>query len=167
MAARVKITGLDKAGKDLKKKILDAVEESNFQDRLAKDVAAKVRRDGIEPDLAPSTIAYREKIVSKKGPGYAAGRSSLTLSGQLLGALTSVFDRAKSSFQFGVKDAIHKQYRYKTKKGKITKHGGTSRLVDIFEGLMKDRDITKVFEDEAFRKQEERRLVAAIKRYFK
>lgn len=164
---KVKITGLAKDIKGLEKRILDSVERSNFSKRLAKDVAAKVRKDGIKPDLAPSTVRFRGQITSKKGAGYAAGKSSLTLSGQLLANLTSIFQKKSKSFFFGVKSGVHKPYSYKSKKGKITKIGGKATLIDIFDGLSKNRPVTKVFEDTDWKRGIERKLVAAIKRFLK
>lgn len=164
---RVRITGLEKDFKGLKKRILDAVDDSGFEKPLANEVRAKVRKDGIKPNLAQSTIDYRGRIQSKKGPGFQAGKSSLTLSGQLLGALFSVFRKNKAQFDFDVKDATHKPYTYKKKNGKTSKHGGKSKLSEIFNGLMKDRPITNVFDDLDFKRKIERRLVSAIKRFIK
>lgn len=163
----VKITGLNRGVKDLKKKILDSVERSGFDKRLAKDVAAEVRKNGIGPELESSTKTFRGKVVSKKGAGYVKDKSSLTLSGELLANLTGIFQRKAVGFFFGVKEGVHKPYRYKNKKGKVTKVGGKAQLIDIFDGLSKARPVTKVFENDDFRRGIERKLVAAIKRFFK
>ena len=163
---KVRVTGLDKAQKDLKAKIVDSIKRSNFNERLEKDVRAKVRKDGIGPALEESTKRFRNRVVSKKGPGYFVGKSSLTLSGQLLSSLRSYFNDKKLNFGFFVKTGTHKPYRVQGKK-KTYKTGGGSRLKDIFEGLSKMRPVTKVFEDSEFKRATERKLVAAIKRFFK
>lgn len=173
---RIKITGLDKDIKNLKKRVVDSVERSNFDDILARDVAAKVRKDGIQgPPLKRSTIDFRSRVESRKGPNFTAGKSSLTLSGQLLGSLKSVFQKSRAAFFFGVSNGIHKPYRVKRKRvpksgpnrnKKTYETGGKSQLIDIFTALMRDRPITNVFNDRDFKRKTERKLVAAIKRFF-
>lgn len=165
--AKVKLTGLNRASKDLKNRIVAAIDRSNFDVTLPKDIAAEIRKNGIDPGLESKTIEYRGKIVSRKGPGYAQAKSSLTLSGQLLGALRSTFNKATLIFKMGVEDGVHKPYKYKKKNGKTSKHGGKAKLSDIFEGLSEDRPVTRVLDDDSFRLRMERKLVASIKRFFK
>jgi hypothetical protein len=161
-----KLKGLDKDIDKLRIDILNSIERSKFNERLAKDVAAEIRKNGIEPELETPTKQFRNRVVSRKGPGYFVGKSSLTLSGQLLGALRSFFNRKKSRFGFFVQTGIHKDYRVKGKK-KIYKTGGGTKLKDIFEGVSKLRPVTKVFDRPEFKAKTERKLVAAIKRYFR
>lgn len=165
--SRVKITGLDDEVKSLRKKILTAVDKSGFQKNLAVETIAKVRKDGIAPGLESKTIEQRRRVTSKKGPGFQAGKSSLTLSGQLLGAVVAVFDRAKGIFTFEIgNDTAHKPYRTKSKRKKKGSVSG-SRLSDILEGVSEKRPLTKVFDNREFRAKIERKLVSAIKRFFK
>src|SRR6056297_2118315 len=142
---RVKITGLNKETENLENRILKSIAASNFNDRLAKDVRAKIRKDGISPGLTTPTKQFRNRVVSKKGPGYFVGKSSLTLSGQLLGALRSFFNPKKRLFGFFVKTGKHKPYRVQGRK-KVYRTGGGSRLKDIFEGASKLRPVTRVFD---------------------
>lgn len=169
--ARVKITGLDKDIKGLRVRILDAVDRSGFDKNLAKEVALEIRENGIKPDLKPSTVDVRRRVSSKKGRGFAPDKSSLTLSGQLLNNLTSIFQKNFSAFYFGVNNGIHKGYTVKKKnqkgKKKTYKTGGGSQLIEIFAALMKDRPVTKAFDNKQFKERIERRLVSAIKRFFK
>lgn len=164
---RVKITGLDKEIGSLRKRILDAVDDSGFEKNLNTEIRAKVRKDGIDPGLANSTIDFRRKVTSKKGPNFSPGRSNLTISGQLLGAMTTLFNKKFSAFFIGVKGAAHKPYKYRGRNGKIRETSGGQALIDIWNGLMKDRPVTKVFEDDSFKRSIERRLVSAIKRFIK
>lgn len=165
---RVRITGLDKEIKNIRERIFTAVKDSDFEKPLAREVRAKIRKDGIDPDLAPSTKRFRSKVVSRKGPNFQPGKSSLTLSGQLLGAMYSIFQttRSRAFFAFGVKNDAHKPYRVQGKK-KIYKTSATTALIDIWNGLMRDRPVTKVFDDREFKVKIERRLVSAIKRFIK
>lgn len=163
---KVKITGIDKDIKNLRKRVFDAVVESKFENVLAREARAKIRKDGIGPDLEDSTKRFRNRVVSRKGPGYFVGKSSLTLSGQLLGALRSFFNPRKGFFGFFVQTGTHKPYRVQGRK-KIYKTGGNAKLKDIFEGVTKKRPITKIFDDGEFKSRIERRLVSAIKRFIK
>lgn len=164
---KVKITGLDKEIGTLRKRILDAVDDSGFEKALNTEIRAKVRKDGIEPGLANSTINFRSKVTSKKGPNFSPGRSSLTLSGQLLGAMVTIFNKKVGEFLITVKLERHRPYKYRGRNGKVRETKGGQALIDIWDGLMKDRPVTKVFEDDSFKLRMERRLVSAIKRFFK
>lgn len=164
---KVKIIGLSKEVSSLRSRILDAVDASGFEKNLNTEIRAKARKDGIEPVLANSTIDFRRKVTSKKGPNFSPGRSNLTISGQLLGAMTTLFNKKFAAFFIGVKGAAHKPYKYRGRNGKIRETSGGQALIDIWEGLMKDRPVTKVFDDSSFKLRMERRLVSAIKRFFK
>ena len=164
---KVKITGLDKEIGTLRKRIVDAVDDSGFEKALNTEIRAKVRKDGIEPGLADSTIDFRRRVTSKKGPNFSPGRSSLTLSGQLLGAMVTIFNKKVGEFLITVKLERHRPYKYRGKNGKVRETKGGQALIDIWDGLMKDRPVTKVFEDDSFKLRMERRLVSAIKRFFK
>lgn len=166
---KVKITGLDGELKTLRKRIFKAVEDSGFEKSLAKATIAEVRKVGIDPELEEKTVEFRKRVISKKGPGFSPSKSSLTLSGQLLGAVVSIFDKADGIFTFKIgKDVSHKPY--KTKSSRKRKKKTSSRLTylsDILEGVSKDRPLTKVFDTRDFRATIERKLVSAIKRFFK
>lgn len=164
---KVKITGLDKEIGTLRKRILEAVDDSGFEKALNTEIRAKVRKDGIEPGLANSTIDFRRKVTSKKGPNFSPGRSNLTISGQLLGAMVTLFNKKVGEFLITVKLERHRPYKYRGRNGKIRETSGGQALIDIWDGLMKDRPVTKVFEDDSFKRSMERRLVSAIKRFFK
>jgi hypothetical protein len=78
----------------------------------------------------------------------------------------SIFNKARSSSYFGVKNDSHKGYRVKGKK-KTYRTSSTTQLIDIWDALMKDRPVTKVFDDGNFKAKIEKRLVSAIKRFIK
>lgn len=136
MATKVKLTGLRKDVKGLKVQILNAIDRSNFAKSLNTTIRARIRKVGIYPGLSEKTIDFRKRVVSGKGPKFRADKSSLTLSGQLLGAMITTFKKGrvsffrneKSEFIFDVEDKPRRPYKVENKIKKANSFSLKSRL---------------------------------------
>lgn len=148
---KVKITGLKKDSRRLRNQILQAVDDSNFAKSLNTALRARIRKSGIAPALSPRTREFRSRVSSRKGPGFSPYKSSLTLSGQLLGAMITIFKKGKagffrttkSEFIFDVKDQNHRGYKIQRKLKKADSFSLSSPLANPRSKTRFKRELSK------------------------
>lgn len=160
--SRVKITGLDKAARQAKLKIGQAIKASSFEADMRSQIIEEIRENGIEPGLKASTIKARKRMALKNSThkDYRAEDSNLTFTGQLLDGLKVKFLTARLSF---IVDSLKTKHRkYKPNKGK------TPTLRQIFEYQSKmGRDIGLIFNRKSFVDKLTKTLQTAIKTFYR
>lgn len=160
--AKVRVTGLDDLRKRTVTEIGRAIKASNFQETLVQDIVEEVRKSGVEPRLSKATIRQREYLAKHNSthPSFVAGKSNLTLTGQLLNSLKAKYIITKKIFIIDAPKRKHIRYK---KGAKVT-----ARLTDIL-GHVTDqgRSILQVFNNESFVSRLQKKLVNAIKSQFR
>lgn len=161
---KIRITGLDKELARTKLRIGRAIKRSDFAEQLQELTVKEIRDKGLKPELSSSWITARAKLAkfNPTGDGYAAGKSNLTFTGELLDRLSVIFSASKLSFSYR-STGVHK--KLKTKNG-LAK-GPPIKNQDLLEIQNKDRPILQVFAKQEFVKRVEKKLVSAIRRFFK
>ena len=162
---KIKITGLEKETTRLKLRISSAIAKSKFKDVMQEDVVKEVRRSGLVPRLRSSTVRNRKYIAryNTTHPSYRAGKSNLTITGQLLDAIRVKYVTRSFNFVFDALKSKHKKYKTKKGRSKAT----TPSLRELLKWQNDARPILQVFQSREFKSKIERKLVSAIKRFFK
>lgn len=162
---RVRITGLEGLDRRVKLKISQAIAKGDFKKQLQEEVVLETIRNGIEPNLADSTIKRRERLatVNTTGNGYQANKSNLTFTGQLLRSLRIKYIASKLVFQFTA---------LKTRKPYNLIRGGKSQRSDnrdIFRGQAElyGRSFANLFKRKAFVEKITKLLKSTIRANFK
>lgn len=160
--AKVRVTGLDELRKRTTTELGRAIKTSNFQETLVQGIADEVRKRGVKPDLAASTVKQRKYLAGSNSthPSFSPGKSNLTFSGQLLDSLTARYLITKKAFVIDAPKKKHLRYIKGAKK--------TARLTDIL-GYVTDqgRSILQIFNDKSFVSKLSNKLVKAIKSQFR
>ena len=163
---KVRITGLEQETKRLTLRISSAIARSKFNEDMQKDVVDQIRNNGLREPLKTKTIKQRQRLekYNVTHPKYKAAKSSLTFTGELLDAIRVEFVTSKITFVF---DALKKKHKkLKTKKDKTVKGKSISNR-DLLIKQNESREILQVFDDSSFKSKIERKLISAIKRFFK
>ena len=161
---KIRITGLEKELTRTKLKVGRAIFKSKFNEQMQELVVKEVRDSGLSPRLRSSTIRGRKYLAryNSTHPSYSAGKSNLTITGELLDAIRVKFITSKLSFVFGALKRKHKKY-----KGKKGRHkSATPSLQELLEIQNETRPILQVFQNQSFLSNIERKLVAAIRRFY-
>lgn len=161
---KIRITGLEKELERTKLRIGSAIARSKFNVDLQESVIEQVREEGLKPRLRPSTVNNRRYLAkyNPTHPAYREDKSNLTITGKLLDAIRVKFIAAKLLFSFGALKSKHP--RYKGKKKRIGKSVAYQELLEIQNEM---RPILQVFQNREFKTTIEKKLVTAIKRFFK
>ena len=165
MLTKIRITGLEKELERTKLRIGRAIAKSKFKDDMQELVVEEIRKEGLAPRLRPSTKKNRRYIAryNPTHPAYEQDKSNLTITGELLDAIRVKFVTSKLSFVFGALKRKHKKYKTKKGRSKATQIS----LQDLLVEQNKSRKILQVFQSESFTTKVERKLVSAIRRFFK
>lgn len=161
---KVRITGLEKELERTKLRVASAIAKSKFNEELQEAVVDEIRSEGLRPRLRRSTVRNRRYLAryNNTHPDYLEDKSNLTITGKLLDAIRVKFITGKLLFTFGALKSKHP--KYKGKRGKIGKSITHQELLKIQNSM---RPILQVFQNGEFRAKIEKRLVTAIKRFFK
>lgn len=164
MTVRVRITGLENATRRLRTQVGRAIKEANVDDDLKEITVEAIREKGVEPELAPSTIRYREFYEGNNAthPDYSAAKSNLTYTGQLLDKIRVAFQVSKLRFNF-LADGTHR--RLKGKKGRPI---GTAISNKKLLGYVNEqRPILQVFRFDDVKEKLVQKIRNAIRRNFR
>lgn len=175
---KIKITGLEKELDRTKLRIGSAIKKSKFAKDLRDDIINEVRDKGLSQPLSDGWVRKRGELakINKTDPAYSKGKSNLTFSGQLLNGLRGIFVTSTLSFIIGYTESkenkLHKIYKNSRKdKRKASDFDSSSSKVitlgKLFGEMNKKRPILQVFDRREFKLEIERKLVSAIKRFFK
>lgn len=162
---RVRVVGLERATKRIRLQVGQAIAKSKFADKLREAVVKETIENGLGPSLQRSTIKRRERLatVNTTGPGYQAGKSNLTFTGQLLRSLRIKFVASRLVFQF---TALKSRRPYNLiRGGKGQKTDNTT----IFRGQAElyGRSLANLFSRDKFKQSLTQSLKKTIRDFFK
>ena len=162
---KIRITGLEKETARLKLKVARAIATSKFNEEMQEEVIKEIRVKGLAPRLRPSTIRNRRYVAryNPTHPSYEESKSNLTITGGLLDAIRVKFVGSELLFVFSALKRKHKKYKIKKGRSKAN----PPSLKELLEIQNESRRILQVFQSRDFALKIERKLVAAIKRFFK
>jgi hypothetical protein len=163
---KIRIIGFENLTPRIKSKIGLAISKSGFAKVFQSEVVSEIRKNGVEPQLKPSTIKTRRYLQNFNATqsDFRPDKSNLTLTGQLLDSIRARFIAAKLTINLISSDTKHKRYKTGTNKGKSS----MPSLVDIFK-FQKDagRDIAQIFTRRDFLELITRKLKTSIRNFYK
>lgn len=165
VATRVRVIGVEALSKRIKTQVGRAIKQSGFEKELLVDLVKEIKENGIEPNLAPSTINRRGRLatVNQTDSAYSQGKSNLTFTGQLLASLRAKFQVSGLVFNFTAVGK-HKNYKLLTNKKSTASRPSNS---DIFKGQeeMYGRSLANPFTRDEFRNKIVNKLKQSIKKF--
>lgn len=164
MTISLRITGLENTTRRLKTQIGRAIREAEFNKVVQTETVKEIRDRGLNPELAPSTIKYREFYEGNNSthPDYESNKSNLTYTGSLLDSIRVKFIVAKLAFVFS---AVGAHKRLIGKKGR--RIGAPISNKTLLGYVNEQRPILQVYENTDFRNDIAEKLRDAIRRNFR
>lgn len=165
MSTRLRITGLENATRRLKTQVGRAIQRAKFDKVIQDETVKQIRKDGLSPELAPSTIKYRKfyEANNQTHPDYETAKSNLTFTGSLLDSIRVRFRVVGLAFIFS---AVGNHKRIRGKRGGLI--GKPISNKELLGYANEDRPILQVYENNPeFKKSILQKLKDAIRQNFK